>query len=57
MNQKLDHLVTLFTEQNAAIQETQRTNDQLRKKVSALLAEVAGISSIFIKDVSDEPEA
>lgn len=45
MNQKLDHLVSLFTEQNAAMQETQRVNDELRKEVSALRSEVASMSS------------
>ena len=45
MNQKLDHLVALFTEQNAAVHEAQRTNKELRKEVSALRPEVADISS------------
>ncbi len=36
MNQKLDHLVSIFTEQKAAMLEAQRMNDEVRKELSAL---------------------
>lgn len=43
MNQKLDHLLSIFTEQKAAMLDSQKMNDELRKEVSALRADVTGL--------------